>query len=397
MHLDPSVIRSTRLLGLAAFVSGLVLASGCSAPDLPRTSSHKAASSSGGTFASDDPGMGTVSPDSACATASAVAARTPVYLLFVVDASSSMLSDGKWNAQAQALDAIFDDMGTRNDPAVGAGVLMFSDQNDPTQSSGPYPSSADVPIRMVDKAQHDRMRARIDSGGPSPDGSTPTFAALSGGYRSLEAFTPQAPLQANGSKVLVLLTDGVPDGATAEQTQCVSAATREDALASAQGPIKTFAIGVGPFPSTGVNGFEGYDPAFLGQLARAGGTAPAGCDPASTNLASVCHFQVTPSGNAAQVKQSFIDAINKIRGAVASCEFSLAASGSAIDPTHVNVVYTDAKGQQHSIPQSATSGWTYDDPTHPTKVFLNGSACEQVKADASAKVSIVLGCATETR
>src|SRR5438132_5381456 len=45
--------------------------------------------------------------DSGCATATAETHKDPVYLLFIVDGSGSMMSDNKWTAESQALDAIF--------------------------------------------------------------------------------------------------------------------------------------------------------------------------------------------------------------------------------------------------------------------------------------------------
>ena len=175
------------------------------------------------------------------------------------------------------------------------------------------------------------------------------------------------------------------------------AAATELAKAGPQGPITTFAIGVGAFPGDGFS----YDPKFMGKLAQAGGAAPAGCNPDETvNVLNICHFQVTPLGKPVnQIKQEFIDAINKIRGQVASCEFMLdQPDGGAltVDPTKVNVIYTDGNGVQHYVPQDPNSGWTYDDPTNPTKVVLNGSSCTQMKGDIKAKVTVQLGCKTKT-
>src|SRR5207249_5410716 len=119
-----------------------------------------------------------------------------------------------------------------------------------------------------------------------------------------------------------------------------------------------------------------YDPTFMGAIAKAGGTAPAGCDPHETsNVSKMCHFQITPGGKSAkQLEQDFLNAIDAIRGAVASCEFTLDKSGSNgqnVDPTHVNVVYDDGNGGSSVIPEDPGSGWTYDDPTNPSKVILH--------------------------
>jgi archaellum component FlaF (FlaF/FlaG flagellin family) len=62
-----------------------------------------------------------------------------------------------------------------------------------------------------------------------------------------------------------------------------------------------------------------------------------------------------------------------------------------LDPTKVNVTVDGT-----TVPQSATNGWSYNNPTDPTSIVFNGTACTNLKSDASATVQIVLGCATVT-
>ena len=404
--LSSAVLTSSLLLG------SFVLAQGCGsakkpggffdeapAPNKSDAAAEAAAvevTGPGPSFADDAGDGGSLIEDGgACATAIAETKRDPVYLLFIVDGSGSMAADNKWVSQVAALDAIFDDMLAQQDKDLGVGMILFSDANDPTGGSGPYPSSKDVFVNYVDQAQHDLLRQRIDLSDNS--GGTPTFAALSGGYKLLENLVVAAPLPPNGRKVAILMTDGVPNGGATEQDQCTSAATSELAKAGPEGPITTFAIGVGKFPGDTFS----YDPKFMGKLAQAGGAAPAGCNPDETvNTNNLCHFQITPNGKPVnQIKQEFIDAINKIRGQVQSCEFTLEQpdGGGTVDPEKVNVIYTDGNGVSHIIVQDENSGWTYDDPAMPTKVMLNGSACTQMKGDPKAKVSVQLGCATKTK
>jgi hypothetical protein len=186
------------------------------------------------------------------------------------------------------------------------------------------------------------------------------------------------------------MSDGEPtDSDKSQNTSLVASELQKQ--------IETFAVGIGPFPSNDLS-MRGYDPTFMGAIAKAGGTAPANCNPdENSNAANVCHFQVTPGGSQQQLTQQFIDAINKIRGAVATCEFVLDKTGGAVDPSQVNVIYTDDSGQQHVLVQDDQNGWSYDDPNNPTKVVLHGSDCDQVKSDPNGKVSIVLGCKTVTK
>jgi Mg-chelatase subunit ChlD len=343
-----------------------------------------------------DGGGGSNLLDSGCATATAATQRSPVYMLVVLDGSGSMQSDNKWTGVVPALDAFFDDLLSKADPSFAVGLIAFSDQNDPTCSisffsagcSGPYPTNIDVRIAAVDAAQHAKLRGRIDPS--SPMGDTPTHTALQGGFSELENFKPSGTIPPNGKKVLVLMTDGVP-------TDGSNTASNSALVAQELGKgITTFAVGIGPFPSTNT---KGYDPVFMGHIAKAGGAAPTSCNQNETqNVANVCHLQVTPGGKSAQqVEQDFINAINAIRGQVATCEFVLEKSSGAVDPSQVNVIYTDQNGTQHVLVQDGTNGWTYDDPNNPTKVILHGGDCDEVKNDPKGKISIVLGCKTVTK
>src|SRR5262249_51969050 len=141
---------------------------------------------------------------------------------------------------------------------------------------------------------------------------------------------------------------------------------------------------------------------FMGALAVAGGTAKPGCDPNETSNASkMCHFQITPGGKTAQqLEQDFINAIDAIRGAVASCEFTLDKTGSNgqdVDPSKVNVVYDDGAGGAGIVPEDGGNGWTYDDPTNPSKVILHGAACDTLKSNPKGGIKIVLGCRSITK
>ncbi len=329
--------------------------------------------------------------DAGCATATAKATKTPVYIEFILDGSGSMSQDNKWTAATAALKAVFSTVQMSADTGEGIGLMVFSDSKDPTMASGPYPDSADVPISFVGAAQVSALSNRL-SGAPFND--TPTGTALQGGYSYLEKFTPLTPLPPGGQKVLVLITDGVPtdncaqNGGSYSSNACVVEAAAEFTKASPQGPVLTFVIGTGVFPSTDTTN---YDPSFLGYLAQAGGTGKKGCNPAeNANAANLCFFNVDPTaGNASQTEAAFEAAINAIRGQVLSCTFPLNATGT-IDPTKVNVTVNGM-----TVLQDPANGWTYNNPSNPTQIILNGTACANLKSDPTASVNIVLGCATQ--
>lgn len=343
-----------------------------------------------------------------CATASAEAKRLPVYMLFVIDGSGSMdAADGnggfvagereadplnttrqtgkKWIAVRDALAAFSDDLATKNDPSFAVGLFLFSS----TAVKGA--TTVDVPIKFVDAAQSTALKARL-----APpiygNGGTPLCTTIAGQLPILTAYTPVAPVQPGGKYVLVAMTDGIPGDS---KTACLNS------LAAAKvgtPPVATFAVGVG---NEDASATTVYDEVFMKDLALAGGTAVAGCNQSwgdADKTGKPCHFQITPGAKtAAQIKADFLAAINTIRDQVASCEFPLTkpAGSGDIDPANVNVVMTTG-GKDSTVPMNPADGWEYDNPTNPTKVFLRGKSCDQIKADPTAKIKIVVGCKTVT-
>lgn len=333
--------------------------------------------------------------DSGCATSKAVAKRAPVYMLFVVDGSGSMGSDNKWVSERAALHSVFDEMAKTPDPSFGVGLILYSDS---TGYGPPFPNTGDVNIAVVDTAQRDRLKNRLPV--TEPGILTPTLAALKAAYGVLSGFDPKKNgLEVGGKKIVVLSSDGSPTDDDAydmdpANSDCKKAAAQNLAAAPPGGPIYTFGIGIGVIDPTGYA--SDYDPVFMGNLVVAGGTrmSPT-CNPnEAANKANFCHLHVTPGGSATQLTQDFINAINKIRGVAAACEYTLDTSGT-VDPNKVNVIFTDGSGNETWVMQDPTNGWVYDDPAKPTKVLLKGSACDKVKADAKGEVRIVLGCKTQ--
>jgi hypothetical protein len=304
-----------------------------------------------------------------------------------------MNQENKWAAVVPALRSIFGEMDSAADPSVGAGLIVFPDQG------GPYPAAADVPVAFVDKTQEAALDARL---GVGLSLGTPTESAIQGGYGELEGFEPKAPLVSGGEKVLILITDGVPTDACSTAlgltniatNACVTlAASKLTEAPSSGGPIETFVVGVGDFPSTSKADF---DPTFLGHVAQAGGTGPAKCNPdETTSDADLCYFEIDPSKStsASDLQKKFQAALDTIRGEVLSCTFPLESTGlGAIDPMLVNVEI-DGK----VLEQDPADGWTYDDPTAPTAIILHGASCNTAQTDVTAQVNILVGCYTQTK
>lgn len=332
-----------------------------------------------------------------CGGATALLSHAPVYMLFIVDGSGSMLdplvpggpTGLKWQAAKSALNAFIDDAAARKDYSFAAGLFLF----DGTKGVPEFQQS-DVPIHYVDAQQKNALESRIN--GSTPQGGTPLTLSLQGQIPFLEGFVPTQPLKSNGKRVLVLMTDGVPDGGADVQPQVQAQCIGLVGDAQKQG-VTTFAVGIGDPASASTT----YDEIFLGKLAVAGGAPAPGCTPGwnETSPASQtpCHFQITPGQKtAAQIQSEMLAAIEAIRGAAQSCEFVLEAT-DPIDPTKVNVVYTDANGKETEVYQNASDGWTYDDPSHPTAVIFHGDICKQLQSESDGQVKIELGCATKVK
>lgn len=395
-----SALRSARF-GFCALAASLVFATAACSESIAKNARDDRTNSAGPAGSSETAGTptGTGGP-ARCTEAAATTQLEPVYIMFVVDGSATMNEYGKWSAVTDSVKLIVEQVAGNQDASVGIGMIGFADSIDPTESPtnqgmyGPYPTSSDVPIRYVDATQAEALRARL---GGTPKGLTPTFNALDGAYKALRSFTPPAPLQGGGRKIVVLITDGLPYSAsapgvpfTAEEQMAYSVKAAED-NARAADPILTFAVGVGSFPGDS----DTYDPRFLGRIAAAGGTRRAAtCDPfENTTATNVCHFQVTPGvGSLQDLREAAIDAINSIRQQTVSCNLKVnpPPAGFELD-SHTISVRTKSAGKTSTILPSATNGWSVDNAEKPTVVTLNGEACQNFRK-AGGQIEVLLAC-----
>jgi hypothetical protein len=173
--------------------------------------------------------------------------------------------------------------------------------------------------------------------------------------------------------VLVLATDGEPTGCDPNSPQDI-ANLAASALAGPRA-IQTFVIGVG------------RSLASLNLIAQGGGTERA--------------FLVDTGGD---VAKEFTAALDEIRGAVSSCDFSIPADGpegKSVNPSKVNVRFT-AQGASAPTLVSQTfgsdpancgtaGGWYYDNPQAPTMIKLCDVTCESLGAGS---IDVEFGCDT---
>ncbi|MBS2012857.1 MAG: VWA domain-containing protein [Deltaproteobacteria bacterium] len=310
--------------------------------------------------------------------------RVPVVIQFAVDDSGSMDGSGsndKWGAARDALMAAFADMKATADPALFVGLLRWS-TNVGTKVA---------PGSLTAGSQYNDLVNVINTPKACPPcsgGGTSMLNGLNAAYASVESFNPPAGFVADQTKrVVVLVSDGVP--LDSEKPQCENLAETKFNLAAPKGPILTFTVGIGPFPTTST---ATYDPAFMSRIAQRGGTAPTDCSPNAGVPEGLCHFQVTPGGSdSATAKAALIAAIDKIRVLSASCEFAFTTNANT-DLSNVKVELTDKNGAKTPIPKDDENGWSFDDPKDPTKIILHGDACATSSGTVSGRVDVVIGC-----
>lgn len=351
-------------------------AGGSGAPDLNVSSGGAAATGQGGS--------------AVCNAQVREGQRVPVDMYFLVDSSGSMAEPvaggSKWDVVSSALVSFVQD--PRN-ASTGAGIGYFPSTAKTTCAPGDdgclcIPGTTfcvslqggscvagDYATPAVPLALPAQVAAVVsDIQGHPVNGDTPTRPALEGALQYLSGWAAQHPER---KPLLVLATDGEPSGCGMNQAQDVA----NIAAGALSGPhaIRTFVIGVG------------RSLVSLNLVAMAGGTDHA--------------FLVDTGGD---VAKEFADALDQIRGAASSCDFTIPSTGTAgeaINPQKVNVSYTaNGSSAPTSVPRTfkgdasscdSAGGWYYDNPTAPTAIKLCDATCKSL---GGGSIHVEFGCDT---
>jgi hypothetical protein len=211
----------------------------------------------------------------------------------------------------------------------------------------------------------------------TPGGGTPTGPALQG---AMDYASSWASTHKDHVTVVVLATDGLPSGCTPSDIPGIAQIAATGAAASPS--IRTYVIGV-------------FTPADI----QAGAT---------TNLDAISQAgmgQTFTVSSGSDVTAEFLAALDTIRKSALGCEYQIPvpANGGTLEYDKVNVVYTPGgtstpttlPGVTDLASCPATGGWYYDNASAPTKVLLCPGSCDAVKADATAKLEVELGCQTQ--
>jgi hypothetical protein len=324
-----------------------------------------------------------------------------VALELAVDVSSSMngfppnstSGQTKWEITRDGLIDALDRLPAR----VELGMTFFPNRTTPpnftetplADHSLCVDTSANLPITQLG-AMTSQARANIINGLNAitvpTDAGTPTEDAYAIALGALQGALPTV-------KYLLLVTDGLPTyslgclGYGVEQYPVdLEPLIGNIGDAYSGGQIKTIVMGL---PGTETSG------TWLSVAAAAGGTADwqPGCSSSGSPFA-YCHFDLTTADDFGQALGA---ALRAIADRIAPCEYSITPPvGTALDPTLVNVIYTDADSIKYGVVSNQTAGdcevgWRYSDTT-ATKLELCGETCRYIRQDPFGKIGVLFGC-----
>lgn len=307
-----------------------------------------------------------------CAVESAGAEVLPVYLAFAFDVSGSMGSGDqpwydqklKWDPVAAATKGFFAEPASKG---LAASLTFFPTKDQNGRCSSSSYDVPDVPMTPLPSPVFGTALDKVPARGWQ--GGTPTLAVLKGVASGVKKAMQATP----GHYVIVLVTDGYPEGCNDDRIASVASA------ASGLLPdVRTYVIGIANPPIKGAPDTVSN----LNQIAVAGGTERA--------------FLID-TGNPAQTSTAFREAVNSIRGGSVACEAVIppAPSGKVFDKRRVAVSQT-VNGATSSLVYdeacAANDAWHYDNATTPKRVVLCPSACSRLQADSNAKLTVQFAC-----
>jgi len=381
---------------------------------------------------------GIIQGDTACAYYSTEAKHKPVAMMIVLDRSSSMATNSKWNAAQQAIiktidKAAFDNMslGLLAYPAFSIAAppcLLFIPQVSCGVSAISQVALNDTGTDKTTATSGPRKEIYSWLANHGPDSTltdaSPGYDALDAAISALQAYTWNG--KTAGRRAVLFITDGgfsctsvskptrpgYSDGLCPDWEHPDTVIQRlKSAHNSLSASVSTFVIGVPGSDSIGQQqGSYATAPYHmllaLSAYAYAGSpsTVPPGCTGKSftktgADPAVPCHFDMTKGTFDANALAKIFD---QVRGEVLGCVYELPKvddKNKVIDKNKVNVRVTINGGGAKTLPRRskptdtcATSAcWDYDKDGN---VELLGKACQDLKDATTAKVEIIVGCLT---
>lgn len=241
-----------------------------------------------------------------------------------------------------------------------------------------------VPLQVLPTGR-DTLLASLDASYVDAYSSTPTHVALDGAYRQINEWQSAEP---NKRSVVVLATDGVPEGCASDPDENLLQSTLRVIEQAAEEDLPTFVIGVVPQA-------DKTDPWVAARLAEQ--RAALASMAASGRTGSPFLVQADTS-----TTQAFLQALDEVRSVALACDYRLPEGTTNFDLVNVEL---SMGGTAQTIPKvdapnaCTAGGWYYDadeTPTNdvPTRVVLCPSTCEQAQQARENRVDVVLGCPT---
>lgn len=245
-------------------------------------------------------------------------------------------------------------------------------------------ANAAVPLQVLPDGRAELL-ASLDESYVDFYSTTPTHVALKGAFEQVRTWREQEPQKRS---VVVLATDGIPEGCETFLQPDAAQTTLEVLQAGTDEGVSTFVIGVlpeDPGSSPELTELLALQTEFLGSMASAGATQAPVLVRADVNTT-----------------QAFLEALDQVRAVALPCDYELPEGTTDFD--HVNVELT-AAGETSTLPKVDSraacdgAGWYYDsDETAaddaPSRVVLCPTACESAKQVDAERVDVVLGCPT---
>lgn len=311
--------------------------------------------STGGTASG---GSSTINPDAACATETAGGQLSPLAMDVLLDRSSSMGQNNKWTDAKQGLSDFVDDPAT-----AGIKIAFGFFPNPNADCDGTGYTTPLVPMGLL-PGNGASIKNAMNTAQLTHLG-TPIQGALNGLRLFTANYSQQHPAE---TTIGVLITDGQPNGCSSDSSVLTG--------------IVAQAFGSTPPNRMYMVGMDGADFTLLDRLAVAGGTQKA--------------FNISQGG-----AQAFVQALKSIAGSALPCDLAVPTSQTGtVDPKKINVDYTNGSGATQELgqvtdaAQCVPNAWYYDNNQNPTRIILCPDTCTAVRAQASGKIQIVLGCQT---
>jgi hypothetical protein len=347
--------------------TGGATTTGGSAPVTPQGGSSTVVVTGGMTGSGNSGGISGV-----CESVSAEAELEQVHLVFGFDVSGSMGQGDfpwhdralKWEPVVAATKDFFEDPASAG---LKASLTTFPKVGEEEKCMESSYEDPEVPMTDLPSGDFGEL---LDQIGSEPwRGGTPTLPMLEGVFTYIDEQRSENP----GRYVLVVVTDGYPQGCEDQSIESVV-----NAVADESDIVSTYVIGVANPPIDGAPDTV----SDLGAIAEAGRTDEA---------------FIVDTGAPDDTATAFQEAIERIRGQALSCNLPIPTppDGRVFDKQRVEVVYSNDSDEvsfTYDPDCASADAWHYDDPANPRSVVLCDDTCELVQIDPEARLRVNFAC-----